>query len=451
MMRRTAALLAVLLAVTARAATAPEASPQDFAYGMPITTSAHAAAYRVGIPLEVYRQVVNPDLSDLRVFNAHGEVVPYQLQALPPTPLAHQPATSLPLFPLRGNAHATLEGVRVLIQGHDTAINVQADATPAPDQGGINSYVVDARALSSPLCALQLQWPNDAADFSGSIRVEASDDLATWRAVQTDAPVLNLHTEGAQLVQSRIELPSTRAKFWRMSWVDKSAPFQLLAVTADTTPEPRAAERDNLITSGTADIARHEISFDLGARLPIDELNVELPEPNSVATIELLSRARASDAWRAIATGRFYRVQAADRERHNAPLPITINTDRFWLIRAQQPPGAVGASARLRVAWNARDVVFFARGDGPFLLAYGSASVRAADTELGSTLREVSVQRAQLGAPHTLGGATRRSQPPPSIAWQRLLLWLVLGAGIVLLSWMAYRLARDLGARSAGP
>jgi len=61
------------------------------------------------------------------------------------------------------------------------------------------------------------------------------------------------------------------------------------------------------------------------------------------------------------------------------------------------------------------------------------------------------VQRAQLGAPRTLGGATRLSQPRPSIGWQRVLLWLVLGAGIVLLGWMAYRLARDLGSRSGGP
>jgi hypothetical protein len=451
MSRCAAALLGLLLAAAARAATAPEPSPQDFAYGMPITTPARAAAYRVAIPLEVYRQVVNPDLSDVRVFNARGEVVPYQLQALPPAPAARQPATALPLFALRGNAHATLEGLRVLIQAQNTAVNVQADAPPAADQHSINSYVVDGRALAAPLSALQLQWPNDAADFSGALTVEASDDLGTWRAVQTDAPVLNLHTEGAQLVQSRIELPAVRAKFWRLSWVGRSAPFQLLAVTADTTPEPRAAARDSLIMSGTADLARHEISFDLGARLPVDELNVELPEPNSVATIEVLSRQRASDPWRAIASGRFYRVQASDRERHNAPIAIALNTDRFWLLRAGQPPGAVGASARLRVAWSARDVVFFARGDGPFQLAYGSGSVRAAATELGSTLREVSVQRAQLGAPRTLGGATRLSQPRPSVGWQRVLLWLVLGAGIVLLGWMAYRLARDLGTRSGGP
>ena len=86
-MRRSAYLV---LALTSASATpwveAADLSPQDFAYGMLIPTPAPAAAYRVAVPLEVYRRVVHEDLSDLRIFNARGEVVPYELQQPQPKP-----------------------------------------------------------------------------------------------------------------------------------------------------------------------------------------------------------------------------------------------------------------------------------------------------------------------------------------------------------------------------
>ncbi len=61
-MRRSAYLVLALTSASATAwAEAADLSPQDFAYGMLITTPAPAAAYRVAVPLEVYRRVVQRD------------------------------------------------------------------------------------------------------------------------------------------------------------------------------------------------------------------------------------------------------------------------------------------------------------------------------------------------------------------------------------------------------
>jgi hypothetical protein len=60
-------------------ASAAELSPADFAFGMPVVTPAGANAYRVALPIDVYRETVREDLADIRVFNARGEVVPYSL------------------------------------------------------------------------------------------------------------------------------------------------------------------------------------------------------------------------------------------------------------------------------------------------------------------------------------------------------------------------------------
>jgi len=450
MRRSIAAVPALLIAASCLAAPGPDLSPQDFADAVPITTPASAAAYRVAIPLEVYRKVVHDDLRDLRVFNARGEVVPYELQAPQPTPPTRPEGTVLPLFPLRGNARVTLDGLRISVQSNAAAVSVQAHPEPA-QPAAITGYVIDARGVDLPLSVLQLHWPDGAPDFSASLRVESSDDLATWRIVTNDVPILNLSASGTQLVQSRVELPSAKAKFWRLTWVGHAPPLEMSSVTAETTPDRAETARASLIVPGTdTGDKRQEFAFDLATRLPVTELNIELPEPNSVAGVQILSRARSADPWRQITHGEFYRIGKAGSERRNPPIVIARNPDRFWLARLDQPFGTVSGSApKLEVSWNAQDVVFLAHGSGPFMLAYGSGAAEDASTALASLLNGVTVLRAESGAPQPLGGSARRQPAPRQFPWKVTVLWTVLGLGVVLLGYMAYRLSRELGSSRA--
>jgi len=73
---------------------------------MPVVTTADAAAYRVALPLVIYRDTVREDLADIRVFNARGEVVPYALSRPPARTQTRGPGTALPLFALQGDSPA---------------------------------------------------------------------------------------------------------------------------------------------------------------------------------------------------------------------------------------------------------------------------------------------------------------------------------------------------------
>jgi len=425
--------------------TAGDLSPQDFAYAIPITTPAPSPAYRIKIPLDIYRGVAHEDLRDIRVFNARGEAVPYELRDAPLKPLSRAPGSSLPVFPLRADARVKLDGLQISVQSQGAAVNVQADQRP-PEPAPITSYVVDARGLALPLSALQLNWPDGAADFSGSLRIESSDDLAVWQLVKTDSPVLNLRADGAQLVQSRVEFPSTKAKFWRLTWVGKPAPFALSSVTADPAVGPPEAERLSLTVPATSrDEKRPEFTFDLGACLPVGQVNIELPEPNSVAKLQVLSRALSTDSWRQVTEANFFRVQTGGSERSNDPMAIATNFDRYWLVRVTSPDGPMGeGTPKLQVSWAARELVFLARGSGPFVLAYGNGSAVAASTELSPFMKGVSVQQAELGPARSAGGPTRLQPGPRVVPWKILILWSTLAVGIALLGWMAYRLSREL-------
>ena len=445
---KTRASLAMLALVSVGApilSTAGDLSPQDFAYAIPITTSTPSPAYRIRIPLDIYRSVAHEDLRDIRVFNARGEAVPYELQDAPPKPLSPSPGSSLPIFPLRADARLKLDGLQISVQSQGAAVNVQADQR-SPEPAPITSYVVDARNIALPLSALQLNWPNGAADFSGSLRIESSDDLAVWQLVKTDSPVLNLRTDAAQLVQSRVQFPSTKAKFWRLTWVGKPAPFALSSVTADPAVGPPEAERLSLtVPASSLSEKGREFSFDLGARLPVSQVNIELPEPNSVARLQILSRAHSTDSWRQVTEANFFRVQSGGSERHSAPIAIAPNFDRYWLARVKFPDSPMGeGTPKLQASWTAQELIFLARGSGPFVLAYGNGSAVAASTELSPFLKGVSVQGGELGNPRSAGGPARLQPGPRVVPWKMLILWSTLGLGMALLGWMAYRLSREL-------
>jgi len=447
MSRPLRALLVVLAGGASGIAPAAELHPDDFAYGMPIETQGTGTAFRVSVPVEVFTKATHEDLRDLRVFNARGEVVPYQLRQTPPKEGTRPPGPSLPLFPLHADARASLNGVRVTIHSQGTAVDLQT-AGAAPDPHVITSYVIDTREIVQPLSGLQLHWADGAPEFSGTVRIESSDDLGSWRVVRSDAPVIHLFTNGSELIQSLLEFPSTRARFWRLTWVGKTAPFELTSVTAQVALDQPAAPQSTVTASGDRGTHKeNELTFDLDAKLPVTQVNLVLPESNSVLKIELLSRARATDPWRPVAQGEFYRVSSGSSDHGNEAIRIPTDSDRFWLARQTQPAGRIG-DVKLQVTWAAMDLVFLAAGPGPFVLAYGNASAESSAVALEPLIKGVAVVPAETGPSYTLGSADRLRPPPATVPWRMAALWSALGLGVLVLAWMAYRLSKELGARS---
>jgi hypothetical protein len=444
-MRRSFPSLVLVLACGASGSTvAAELHPQDFAFGMPIETPTAGTAYHFTIPVEVFTKVAHEDLRDLRVFNASGAVVPYELRQAPPKPSTRPQGPSLPLFPLHEDSRAILNGLRVTIHSEGTAVDLQTDATSA-DPHVIASYVLDAREIAQPLSGLQLHWPNGAPEFSGNMRIESSDDLGSWHIVKSEAPVIHLLTAGSELVQSLLEFPSTKARFWRLTWVGKTAPFEVTSVTAQPTLDEPIAPQSMVTASGNrVSNKESELGFDLGAKLPVTQLNLVLPQSNSVLKVELLSRARTTDSWRLITQGEFYRVSTGSADQNNEPIRIPTNSDRFWLTRKIQPTGPIG-DVKLQATWDAMDLVYLAQGSGPFLLAYGNSSADSSSVALDLLVKGVMVVQAQTGPSHVLGGVDRLRPAPRTVPWRMTILWLALGLGVVLLAWMTYRLSRELG------
>lgn len=434
----------LLAAAVSGSALAADLKPTDFAYGLLVETAGEDAGYRVPLPVAVYQTAVRADLGDLRVFNSQGEVVPYALER-PDAGTSLRQAVPLPLFHLKDTSAAALDAVRITVESGKSAINVQ---TPGSASVAAASYLLDARALNTPVAALILQWPDDAADFAGRMQVEVGDTLGQWRRIASAAPVANLHAQGEHLVERRLEIRPTQAKFWRLSWVGAEAPFGLTGVLAEPARETLEAARANVMVPGKAVSGQaREFEFDLGANPPIDRVNLELPELNTTVAVDLLSRADPKAAWRPVVHAGLYRLKSAGTELRNGPIHIAPDTDRYWLARIGARGGSIGNGVpRLSAGWVAQNVVFLARGSGPYLIAYGSATVGPADMSLDSLPKAVEIGNATAAAPTLLGGR-ERLRPATSVPWRNGLLWVILVVAAGILAAMVVRLSKEMGRR----
>lgn len=450
-------------------------TPDDFAYGLKVVVPGEAAAYRVSLPLVVYQKLVRSDLGDLRVFNERGEVVPYALERPRSETSVSGTPTVLPLFTLRGDEQRALDLVRITIESGaaragveapvGASVHVPAGGAAAPvgsaGTGEIRSYVVDGRALDAPLAAFELSWPADAPEFAGRLRVEGSNTLGTWYVVASEAPIANLRAGTARLVERRVDLQGARSKYWRLSWVGEPAPFPVTSIVAEPAHARVEVQRAKLVVEGTPVPEQPgQFDFDLGAQLPVDRVNLELPEQGSIVEVELFSRATPAEAWRRVTRGGFYRLKNpaageagatpdAAADLTNGAIGIEANRHRYWRARADVRGGGLGRGApKFQVGWLPHDVVFVARGSGPFTIAYGSAVAVPATAPLNAIPPDAVVFRASLETPQVLGGEARRVLPDTGgwLSSRAVVLWIVLGVGVVVLAYMAWRLTREIRA-----
>jgi hypothetical protein len=417
--------------------------PRDFAYGQMAFPAQEAAAYRFSLPLTVYQYTSHEDLSDLRMFNAEGIVIPYSLSRPAAQAPIYKAPIALPLFPLHEGARILFDGVQLTINSAGSAVNLKTQ-NGTTTEGAVRQYLLDARMLDATLSALQLGWPDGAPEYTGRLSVEVSDDLAAWRSLVTSAPVANLRANGQTLLANRVECTTTKAKFWRLSWLGTSPEFQLTSVLGEPAASPAEPVRAALDVIGIPDPkSAQEYAFDLSAHPPVTRLNVSLPDANTVIDIELSSRATEKNSWRLITRAGFYRLKTPDAEQQNFPLEISPDTDRFWRARIVSVGISPQAPLRLHVEWIPSEVTFLPQGHAPFLLVYGNASATRAEADFSHLPTTLDIAPATLASPQALGGASRLIAKPAPFPWMRIALWSVLFLAVILLAWMAYSLSKE--------
>jgi len=456
---------------------APRAEPAEgaaYRHQAPIVVEQAAPYVRLPLTVGVYAHSRQPGLADLRIVDARGDRVPFALLA--PRPARPQegerlrPATLYPLPPVRAGEAEPRSPIEVQVVGERIVVRRQAAATVAPaaarpapgwlfDLGERPRGDGPAAAPS----ALRLAW-SAPAEFSAAYELAVSDDLRRWRAAG-GGQLLALESATGRLTQPNVPLPpGDTARFVRLRWFD---PAQAPTLTA---AQQVHAERQRVVldppatlvlqplagpeaggggttpgTSGAAP-APGALHYDLGAALPVLEVDLALPSGLRVAPVRVQGRARADEAWRDLGQTVFYRLERGGAVDRPPPLPVHATVRQLRLV--PDPRSGALPAVPLTVQAQLSSIVFAAQGQPPYRLLAGSAEAAPGALPIGTLVPALEEERPRLGRA-ALGDWSENEAVARQEAWRQrvagwrpILLWAVLLAGVLALGAMVWRLAR---------
>ncbi|HZP91480.1 MAG TPA: DUF3999 domain-containing protein [Burkholderiales bacterium] len=427
-------------------------SPADFAFAVPIEGVGNNALYRVVIAPAVYEGSAYADLRDLRVFNGAGEVVPHAFR--PPAPATHKPEpVPLPFFAMRGPRNAAPEDLDIAFDAEKGRISLRAKSRKKQDaHTALLGFLVDLSARKETFSGLALDWETTPEGYVGAVRVEASEDLKRWTPLAVDAPLVRLIQGGQRLEQKSVALRPLRTKYLRLTWPAGASVPQLTSLSglpAEAVTAPARAWKE--VSAHPDSREPGDYRADLGGVFPADRLEIRLPQDNTVAPLQIFSRDRPSAEWTPVARTVAYRLRQNGREIVSPAVTLAPNARRYWLLRVDQQGGGIGQGAmRLKAGWIAREIVFAARGPGPFRLAFGNARAQPnalpIETLVPGWGSETAPQiaSATTGAVQTLAGESAARQ---HVDMKKASLWAALLAGVALLGLMAWRISKQLQSR----
>lgn len=419
----------------------------------PVTLSQpDAGAYRIELTDAVYRNAHDTGLRDVAVVDADGQPVPAMLFDADAPAAGKGERLEVPWFVLPNGAQLPSRQIRVISE-QDSAGRVLrvetregTNASRAPE-----SWLVDASALRSPLRALHLSLAPDA-QIEARFRVEGSDDLANWRLLATDAPVLQLTRDGRALSQSRIPLDSA-ARYLRLTQTSGDVAVPVTTILAEATPAAKALSPESIDVSPSVVAAdRRWFEFVVDGLEPFDQVDVVLPG-NSAVTWRLEGRDNAEAPWQ-LRAGPWAQYRIGDAERSRAQLLVPIR-QRHWRLMSDVP---VAETPKLRLSWQPEVLVFVASGKPPYRVVAGSAQHVRQDAPIADLLADMRTERGASWQPASamIEGDGEAGDPAALSAprdWKNYALWgvlllaalLVVGFAVSLLRGNASRHDKDQG------
>jgi hypothetical protein len=451
------------LLLPALAAAAPQ--PADFAYGIPLSLEKSGAIYRLRLPMDVYQTVTRADLNDIRVFNKAKAVVPFMLRRPEIKSETREQATNLPFFPLYRPGSGTV-GERLVLhyekKKDGTILDIKSKGAEAGRERILSGYIIDASGHEDPMDALDISWLAPEQDFMASVVVAHSADLTQWKPLVRRATLALLHYGDQQIIRRRIELPAKPLKYLRLSWTDEAKTLELGKVVAVKLSTAQTMVREwKTIEGQLADRpenAEKQITafeYDSGAQLPVDRIRLRFAEKNTLLSASLFSRNDLASPWHYRQKAIFYDLEFAHTTLLQETLPIKQISHRYWRLEmAKEALGGGQTMPEAALGWLPHELLFVASGEGPFMLAFGSArldeheSTNTVPNALAQVMgadEQLLLEAAVIQPKIVLGGPDILTPVPPPLPWRKWLLWGVLVLGVGFIARMAVSLVKAMG------
>jgi hypothetical protein len=455
MKKRAGFLLALLLAGGAGGVSAASLKMDDFAYGMPLQMDGDGAIYSLPMPAEVYRRTLRADLGDMRVFNGQGEVVPHMLQREPRQQSLAARQMEGKLYPLpTSESQPDNEELHIAIGKDGTLIDFYGGRLPLQGAGSGEYYLLDASEADAVVERLYLRWDALAEPLLTQVTVHGSDDLNHWQLLVDKSTIAELNHQGLQLEQHYLALPVRRMKYYRIHWQPGSKGIALRSVELWLRPvhTPLPGEMQTVLSRGEAD-RDGSYYFTLGGHFPVTGVRLQMPQRNTAVRATLYSRADKALPWQRRYQGLLYDLEREGQRLRSEPVSLPSLSHSLWRLEVPPSGGGLGRGLpQLELEWHPQRLLFVARGEMPYTLAFGRQLTEGDGATIDPLLLRIDADEAEAGFIKSaragqwfeLGGKARLQAAPPPLPWKKWLLWVVLLSGVLVLALMVRSLYRQM-------
>lgn len=441
----------------------------SFRHQAAITTGSGGPFHRLSLPFEVYQGVQHPDLGDLRVFNGRGEMLPYTLLRTEPQIQSREHEHAVPFFPLPAVPAVTDAArpfsVTVRQAGDGTLVAVQVPVA-GKAAGTVRGIVIDASKLhDKAVRSLRLNVGPSAVPFHSYV-LESSDDLRRWRVLKGDAQLVRLSHEGHQVVDERSIWHGDADRYLRLTWNDPSLAPAIRSVHLGVVETSSGGPVEIWSPPLLPKVAGNNVyDYLLPGHLPLEKLKIDLPQINTLTPVNVqrlipastrrAHRHRGEAHWETLSRSVVYRLQSPQGEVRSPDIALFRSHEARLRLVIDARAGGIGAgSPVLRVGFMPHVLVFLARGEGPFVLAWGADALASGELPAATLLpgyegvHKLTASAATLvvaaNQPVTTALAEKKESAEVAQVSSKWILWGVMLLGLLVLGGMARSLLGQL-------
>ena len=391
------------------------------------------------IPLQVYQGLRRPDLGDIRIFDASELAVPFAIRERPGelfTPLPIE----VPFFIWEGGRE------RDFPVSADIEINTSGAIVRINNQAGTSIvspvFLADLSGLSYSPSTLKLKLDSQGKNYNSPVTIYSSTDLSNWTVFSKRQVIASY----GEIVQDTLDLPLIGERYLLLKF-DMEVPPPL-NMTAVFNQQEGIGEYYEVTIKGIKNDDGKSINYFTEGFYPAETIDFLLPEADSIQVI-IKNRFSEEDDWRISNRGTIFRYNTASGIEKNEPFSSDSFNLTLGAFYSQAPYWELEAAGGLPFSsvpdmvlrWKYRELIFPARGQGPWTLAYGNPEC----PPIGESLR---INRETELESAIFTGEQRYIKTdlflPKEKDYSSYFLWAFLGAAVLILLVLAFKIAKSM-------
>ena len=461
----------LLVMQAAMAETAP--GQQDFAFVATLSEGKQSLR-QFDLPYTMLAKLARQDYGDMRIFNSQNQLVPFNVTHLEPQTQQNNLTHALRFFRLGNNADQKSGGLQIEFNENTARFNFNS-VTPEHEQAYY--LMIENQHQDDALQAIKLIWQQPGDAFSVNVKLESSDNLQNWELLNNSITLYALKYSDYTLTQNSLLLsPASHAKYLRLSFhASSNFSLQIEKIIGEYY-HSNFVERENWQTFPLVQGQNpNEWLFNTGSFIPVTKIGFEIPKvglffqgrlyskddspaqnlPKSVEHISFKrevkrllhrypeqSKTEQND-WRYQETVKQYRLLTAAGEIESQPIRVLTTKDRQWKLVLDQPATLLPEQVpSVKIAWHPVIVTFLAQGNPPYQLFLGNAAVAPSNAMLSPELNNnaETVNALTVRSVEHTAEPTEPARVLSRLNWQKILLWLLLCVGVLIIGLMVYQL-----------